>query len=312
MLRQSVMRSWHLGASIEAWWLGLLLSAAALAVLIWILAGSDWTETAAILGQTDVGWLAMAVLIALCVPVAKTVRWRLLLGAEAPLSWLFSLVVRARLLNAVVPLRAGDVWRVVETARTPRLGAVRALGSVAIDKMFDGAAIACLGALVVGWAGYAPALAVLAALVVWVVVVRGRVRLPGRRLTRWAEEWTVWSGRLHGWPILVGALITTALGMALGLLANLAVLMALRFPVEVPTALAMLVAGYAAGAVPAVPGRFGVFEAAVAAPLVAMGVAGSEAVAVAIVLHTVVLADAALGALIGVALPAVARRAPPL
>jgi hypothetical protein len=73
----------------------------------------------------------------------------------------------------------------------------------------------------------------------------------------------------------------------------------------------MLVAGYAAGLLPAGPARLGVFEAALVAPLALAGMATSEAILVAIALHSVVLVDVILGGLISVMLPALAERATP-
>jgi uncharacterized membrane protein YbhN (UPF0104 family) len=204
--------------------------------------------------------------------------------------------------NSLVPMRLGDVWRVVEAARAPQLGPVRAVGSVVVDKALDGVAILCLGSLVAASSGYGSLVAALFALGAFSVALATRLLAPGRKLARWTEEWSRWSGPLRRWPLILGVSLTTIMGITLGLLANGAVLLSLGFPVEWATAVAMLIAGYAAGVVPAGPGRFGVFEAAVVAPLVAIGMAGGDALAVALLLHAVVLVDATVGAIIGMVL----------
>src|SRR5689334_22104873 len=113
-------------------WAGVIFSLGALAALVifFVLSPStDWRQ------------LAVAIGLALSVEVVKTVRWRGLLGAPfAILPRLLTLVFGSRLLNALAPLRAGDVWRVAG-ARAERSPLVIAGGSVVVEKILDGAAL---------------------------------------------------------------------------------------------------------------------------------------------------------------------------
>ena len=72
-------------------------------------------------------------------------------------------------------------------------------------------------------------------------------------------------------------------------LANLAVLAATGTPPAIDPAARILVSGYAAGLLPAPPGRLGVFEAAVVAALVSGGMELNSAIAAALALHALQL-----------------------
>lgn len=101
--------------------------------------------------------------------------------------------------------------------------------------------------------------------------------------------------------LLAATLLLTAAGLGLGLLANLLVLHALGLA-GWQAALAMLLAGYAVGLVPSGPAQLGVYEVAVAAPLVALGMPATSAVVAALALHLVLLAGLVVGGLVAIAL----------
>jgi uncharacterized membrane protein YbhN (UPF0104 family) len=87
---------------------------------------------------------------------------------------------------------------------------------------------------------------------------------------------------------------TSAIAWIIGGIANLSVLAAVGAPVSLDFAGRVLVSGYVAGLLPAPPGRVGVFEGAVAAALVAGGMSLTVALAVAIMLHVLQLAEVGL------------------
>src|SRR5262245_20168530 len=123
-------------------WAGILLSALSLVALVVLLGRMDWREVLQPLSGAKVGWLFLAVGVALAVELAKTARWQLLLGVRATaLPSLLSVVFTARILNALVPLRAGDVWRVASAARGEGRPLLAAGGSVVAEKVLDGAAL---------------------------------------------------------------------------------------------------------------------------------------------------------------------------
>lgn len=285
-------------------WASTLLSLVALAVVVQALAQTSWDDLAGALSGARLGWLGAAVGLVLAAEALKAARWWLLLGARAErLPALVGLLLASRLLNALTPFRAGDVWRVAGAAGGERAPLVTATGSVLAEKVLDGLGLAALGALL--WPpgpGQRAALLVLGATL---AAALAAVWLLRARLRPWLSPLGFWrDGR-----ILAGALLLSLGGLGLGLLANLAVLHALGQPELVRRGVIMLLAGFAAGLVPAAPGRVGVFEVGVAAPLMLDGVPPAAALAAALALHLVLLVSLVLGGAVAVPL-GLARRSP--
>ncbi len=291
-------------------WIGSLLSLVSLLVLAAVVMRGDWGELVRPLAGARPGWLAAAVGVGLAVEVSKTARWLLLLGMGlGSLPGLLALVFTGRLLNALAPLRAGDLWRVASVVRAEKRSLVMAGGSVVVEKLLDGAvlagiSLALLGSVEVG--GAKVVAAVLAALVAAALLLGlwlpGRPLLSVRALPLRLEEIRLWGNP----GLLAGVVLLTAAGIALGLLVNLAVLNALGLPADVRPAALMLVSGYAVGLLPSGPGQLGVYELAVSAPLVALGVPAASAVAAALALHLVLLAVLGLGGLLSLPLGVIA------
>src|SRR5439155_12253222 len=53
-------------------------------------------------------------------------------------------------LNALAPVRAGDLWRIAFVSRVERRHLVTSGGSVILEKAFDGAALGAVGLLALG------------------------------------------------------------------------------------------------------------------------------------------------------------------
>ncbi len=289
--------------------LGALLTLAALGVLGIVLARSDWRELIRPLLGARWEWLVAAVALAFGVEVAKTLRWQLLLGLPpADLPRVLALVIAGRLLNVLAPLRAGDLWRVASAAKGEGRSLTLAGGSVVAEKLLDAAGLggAALGLLlplghrgllgvVAGGLGAAAALGIL-----------GMGVRTGQRLG--LSRWLAGAEPLRDPRRLAAVGTLTLLGLGLGLMVNLAVLQALAFPVGLTLGVAMLVSGYATALVPAGPGQLGVFELAVATPLIALGFSPASAVAAALTLHLVLLSMLLLAGLVALPLGLAGRR----
>jgi uncharacterized membrane protein YbhN (UPF0104 family) len=255
------------------------------------------------LGTAQPEWLALAVGLAMAVELVKTLRWRVLLGPAAGSFWpLASVLFSARLMNALLPLRAGDVWRVASAAGQEGQTLPRAGGALLVEKLLDGTGLVLLGtglltqitALRAPLEGQLSAqLLVVAALGIGLGLAtalwRWQVRRRGLLLPR--------VGRTTA--AAAGALTFASLG--LGVLVNLAVLQALGLGPDLTLGLVILLSGYALGLAPAGPGQLGVFELGITAPLVALGVPSGPALAVAVALHLVLLSAFGLGTLVGMA-----------
>jgi glycosyltransferase 2 family protein len=283
--------------------IGILLSlVGTLTLAVLTVNSGDWQEPIQPLLTAQVEWLVAALVVALSVEIVKTLRWQLLLGVEPErLSGLLALVLTARLLNALAPLRTGDIWRIGSVARAERRHLLTAGGSVFAEKVLDGVALGSLSVAALGSADSAPLPLLVAAglLVGWGLALAAGRWSDGRAgLGRWTAELR----HLRSFRVLAGAAVLTAAGVGLGLLVNLLVLRALSLPSGVMIGLIMLLAGYAVGAVPAGPGALGVFELAVATPLMAVGLTPAASVAAALTLHLVLLATVGVGGLLAVPL----------
>jgi uncharacterized membrane protein YbhN (UPF0104 family) len=279
---------------------------AAIVALMW---QADWRDLVQTLAHAEWSWLAVGVFLALAVELAKTLRWQLILGLEAGrFPRLLAQVLNARMLNALTPFRAGDLWRVVSAARLEHRRIVTVGGSVIAEKALDAAALACLGLAVVGTTG-SPLMS--AGVVVFAVLAILAV-IPGAR--RWTTR-LPWLGRhtaelsqLRFGPALLKACLLTLAGIGIGLLVNVSVLRAFELPMNPTLASSMLLSGYAAGLLPSLPGRVGVFHLAVSTPLMALGLSPASAVAAAVGVHLVLLSSVMLGGLAALTLTVIARR----
>jgi uncharacterized membrane protein YbhN (UPF0104 family) len=285
-------------------WLGLAVSAAAICLLLFVILSADWQAVLVPLAGAEPAWLAGAVALALLVQLLKGLRWAMLLGAGAgELSRLLALVLSGQLLNALAPLRAGDLWRVFAATRTGQRGLVPSGAALVLEKILDGAGLALIGLLTVGSLGadrWWPLLVgggLIVALGLLLVQLRGG--------SGWSNRLLVWAAELRYLRqpgALLAVLSLTTAGLGLGLVANLLVLQALGISPSLQSGALMLLGGYAGGLLPAAPGQLGVFELAVAAPLLASGLSGAAAVAAAVALHLVILSSLLLGGLLALLL----------
>lgn len=299
---------------------GAALALLSLAALSALLARGSGEQFLAPLQAMHWPWLGAAIALALGVEALKALRWRVLLGpTPTRFRALLACLLTARLLNAVAPLRAGDVWRLAATGDAPRGRLLVPAAVLLAEKLLDGAALAASGAAL-AWLGAdrvalprgaAPAaaalamalLALLAAL--WLKAPRALAgRVPRGAYRALAQLDHLARPRLLGW-----AAVLTVGGLGLGTLVNLAALQAVGLPAQAAAGLAMLLAAYAVGLLPTVPAQLGVFELGVSAPLIGLGLAPPVAVAAAVALHLALLSALALGGVAALALGAPAHPA---
>ncbi len=286
-------------------WIGTILSLGSLVALGMLLSGSDWRAMLAPSEPASPQMLLVALMLALSVEVAKGVRWQLLLGLPfSALPGLLALLFTSRLLNALVPARAGDLWRVASANRGEGRPLLLAGGSVVAEKLLDGATLAALAALLLrSSTGSPPPTAIMAVLPA--IAAAAVAALMGQ--SWWRSRMPGWTGDLsplYSPSVLWASAALTLVGLGLGLAVNLAVLNALGLSAGVTLGVAMLVSGYAAGLIPSAPAQMGVYELAVAAPLTALGVPPSSAVAAALTLHLVMIAMLGVGGVAATAIGA--------
>jgi uncharacterized membrane protein YbhN (UPF0104 family) len=215
-----------------------------------------------------------------------------------------------QLLNLIFPARLGDLGRAYLISQTGYNSQAQALGTVALEKLWD---IILLVGLVLSLSLWYP-------LPAWVTVPTRITAIAGGLLLlgivsllvgrsylapRWEERWAF----VSQWPVLnrsAGRLLDGLAGLYrphimlvtgawsllawfFGALTNLALLKAFDLPGSVSLALLLLVVLQMGVAVPSVPGRIGVFEGLCLVTLALFGVEANVALGYGVILHLVVL-----------------------
>jgi uncharacterized protein (TIRG00374 family) len=289
-------------------WLGGVVS---LALVMWAVWSLDWQQVWRALAGVRPGWIGMAIVTVLLTVAARMVRWRgLLLPQRFSGTALATALLAGQVVNYVIPARLGDVARAVVLGLESGASKARVLGTVALEKLWDVAALLGLvaalsaGLTLPGWLVLpARLLAVSSAagLVLLLAVLLSRNRLPcairhgsltighaslavGRWLSALLDglEGIVRTQALF-WGLL-GSLVVWGLGAA----TNYCVLRAFDLPSRVAPTLLLLAALQAGVAVPSLPGSVGVFEGICVAVLAWFGVGQEEALAAGLTLHAAV------------------------
>jgi hypothetical protein len=288
-------------------------------VIIWLGRTLDFRRTLLVLRDVNYAWVSAGLLAVLLTLWARVLRWQALLDCRdlAALGTLRALVL-GQLVNLILPARLGDLGRAYLVARAGYPSQAQALGTVALEKLWD---VALLIGLIFGLSLWHPlpawvtiparvaavASGALLAGVVVLLVLRRHLSVKAahweRRIgmARWQHSTALgWLGRfvgrlldglggLHnprlmalvgGWSLVV---------WSLGALTNLALLKAFALPPSMEIALFILAVLQVGVSVPSLPGRFGVFEGLCLAVLAAFGVDANLALGYGLVLHLVVL-----------------------
>ncbi len=285
----------------------------------------DWHVLWQALRDARYEFVGLALAVIFLTLVTQAVRWRLLFFPEhkdLPLSRLFCGVVLAQMFNILIPARLGEVARIYSIESHERIGRIRILSTIMVEKAVDLCAVACAVFLLLFtvslpvWlrdSGEALIMAgVLLLAAILFLALRGDVLL--RRL-----EWLVeilpgrWGHRIAqlGRSMLDGlsAVRSGRIGFFLWGLTFLIMLMAaatnyllfLAFGLKLPliAALLLLIVLQVGIAPPSLPGKIGVFNYLVVLGLSVYSVDSSVALSYSFVLYAVaLLPKVILGALI--------------
>jgi len=289
-------------------WVGVVISL----VGLWLaFRGIEFHELGVALAQANYWWLIPALVLHLISVVARSERWRLLLGADRVDSVTAFLVLHlGYLIMNVLPWRLGDPARAVIIDQRNHVGLPRALSTVVVERVFDGLTVVLFLVLLVPFMQLPPdimrwmrvfgGLGLLAILGI-VLLLTQRVlaerilmamlmRVPRVSPDKWLARWrslvsgfeTLGSAR--GALAVIGLTLLTWL-TAIGVF--WAILQAF-FPGEslAPATFLLCVESFFM-AVPATPGNWGVFEGVANVGLtVPFGFPLARAVAYAGVLHS--------------------------
>ena len=272
------------------------------------------------IAHAHVGWFVVSVVLATLTFPVRAVRWRIMLSATAPdarLGAVWKATAIGFMANNVLPARGGELARAYAASRLAPVRFTTALGSIAIERVFDGLVLILLMAVAIAAPGFPAAatiggrslstiaawtggafVALLAFLFAVVHAPAGALSLAGRALRRSLPQRA--AGFLVGlarsfieglsilreprnfaWVVAWSFVLWLVNGMAFytGFLA---------FHLDsLPFGSALLLQGIVAigVAIPSSPGFFGLFEYASRAGLGLYGVAAAGAVSFAVGIH---------------------------
>ncbi len=305
--------SWRrLGGTRTRFWSGVLLGVISLYLAA---RGLDFHAVSRVLVAIHLPYVVLALLIYGLTQLVKAVRWRWLLSTRPvslSLRQLADLIVIGQAVNLLIPARLGDLARAYLAGDEAHASKAYMLGTIAAEKLLDLVALAVLMMTLVpfialpAWltARQGPVLAATATVALAIAALllgrRAWVGLAGRALARLlgppGERWqTRLQAGLDGLAALgrPGALWAiwwwTLVAWALMVLTNVALFLAFDLPAAFLPAAFLLVVLQAGVAVPATPGRVGVFDYLCVLALTVFAVAAPVALGYAIVLHLMVV-----------------------
>lgn len=285
--------------------------------------GVDWSGAWEAVARAD-GWLLLAGLVSVVAgTVLRAERWRLLFHPHdrvMRLSACFSAMLIGQAVNAVAPLRAGEVVRALLIGEMQGVSKALAIWTAVAEKVLDSAAlliflaVASLMVPLPPWvrgAGWTLTLGLVGGVALVVVVVRNEA--TGTAWLARLEGRLPWMHRLHP-SRLVAAVAASARLMrrprlAAGLLVRSAIIfaalsatnwivglgMGLRLPLVAYALLFAVLQISAIVPLPTSPGRLGVFHYLCVVVLALYGIDRDVALAYGLVLHVAVYLPTAVG-----------------
>ena len=303
-------------------WPGLLGLAITVLLLWWTLHDVALREVAGHVRRArPLAFLGAVVLATAAFPL-RTIRWRYLLqrnGAVLPLVPLWHATAIGFMANNLLPARAGELARAYAARRLTGVRFTAAVGSVAVERVFDGLVLVGLLAAGIAWGGFATETAVGGVPLARVATVSVLIFVPALIAAFWVVHWPrpalriaggtmkrlmppTWAARLLGilegllegldalkdfrrfvlitvWSVVVW--VVSAASYWLGFIA---------LGLDVPPSAALLLQGLIAFgvAIPSSPGFFGPFEAVTRATLGLYGVEAAQGVSFAVAYHIAV------------------------
>lgn len=280
---------WNLGAMKMPHPALRMVLAASLGVLLVVMAsrGVEFERLLELLYQGRPKFLLAALALVLLSPFLRALRWRTLFSDQAPaMTTLVRAIVTGQTLNLLMPLRSGDIARVLMMKDQKWMTA----GTIAVEKGIDAAFLAGLCTLlplvwmVSEWLEGPRVAAILVGSVLLALAVLIVPRLPNMKLQHSAGSLT----------LLIGI---SALLWCSGILVNYSVLLFLSLEQPLVVSVALLVILQIGVAVPSTPGKIGVFQELSVLGLSLFGIAKTPALAFGLLVHSLILLPTAAMAL---------------
>lgn len=293
-------------------WLSLVVS---LVLLGLFLIGTDFQEIGDALVQANYWWLIPALAVYVVSLWARSLRWSYLLKPLREISPtpLFSIIIIGYMANNILPVRAGELVRAYILGEKHRVSKMATLGTIAVERVFDGLVLVLLLVSMAAFVGSDDQLRNLAiAMAVVFVVLLGVFFLAvssQERTRRWVAHVlsllpsVSWRHRVDGLvssfitgmgslqsPRQLALVFTTSIGVWLAEAGSYH-LIGIGFGIQENFAvyLMMTAAANLALSVPSSPGGIGPFELFGKQVLTLAGVGASLAAAYIVALHAILL-----------------------
>ena len=194
-------------------WLGILGTALFLGLFFW---RTDLGDMANALADANYWWFAPAIALWFVSAWFRSLRWRYLLRpiADLPARTLYPVVVIGYMANNLLPARTGELVRAYIMGERHRLSLMATLGTISVERLFDGLVLLAFLVFVGAFVGLSEELTILAIAMsaIFVVllavslyvassaeraqrVIEGLVRFAPARVRDRARGW---AGRLRG------------------------------------------------------------------------------------------------------------------
>jgi len=290
---------------------GLLVTAG----IVWVgLSRIDLSQTVAAFAGVRVGFVLAGGALIVAVIAIFAVRWRVLLPnrPDVPVRFVFCYLMIGYMVNAIIPVRLGDLVRAYLLGRRHGIAVSTTLSTVVVERLFDVLAIVVIG-LLVSTVLDLPPLVKVGLRTFAFVGITGMSLMYGLSFWRQWTEWRAWlnadasrlrwlSGMLLRLDYFCKALTvlhdgkrlaaTSALTLAgWGVLSASLTMFPLSFGLKVPylAGSLMMVATSLGASIPSAPGSTGVFHVLTVLALSVWRVPTEAAVAVGVLAHGVTI-----------------------
>jgi len=285
--------------------------------------GVDWSGAWETLARAD-GWLlVLALLSVVATAWVKALRWRLMYHPEqrrVRRHKALSLFWAGQVINAVIPLRVGEVARAYLMRRSEGVGMASGLWTAVLEKVLDTLVLLMVIAVLALWvplpdwlrsSSWTLTLAVLVGLALLALAVLFQPRVV-TWLTRWESSHRWWARlrlghlvavvgdcvrQLRSPWVSVGLLLWSLLAFLVAALTNWLTARALGLDLSIAASLLLLAVLQISAVVPlpTSPGRIGVFHYLCVITLAIFAIGRSEALTFGLILHVLVYLPMTVG-----------------
>lgn len=136
----------------RGFWIGIVVSAIFIALFV---RSSDFGEVKAAFRDANYALAALALPVYFVGLWVRTVRWQYLLRSvkRIPAIRLYPVVIIGLMANNLIPARAGELARAYVLGERERISKTTSLGTIAVDRLFDGVTLVPLLLIVAAFAG---------------------------------------------------------------------------------------------------------------------------------------------------------------